>query len=119
MNQAKFIEICGWVEEKLWLYCMNLTKEYGHLVSMNMLMTLRRDIQQELAKYSKSTGKLDYIEKRAVWVTQYLLRHCADYYKIWAMKELLKDKPNLIHQPQKLKGLTGQAWEKYVRNYSY
>lgn len=119
MNQTKFMEVIQWSKEQLWLHCKELTEKYGHLASTNILMTLRRDIQKGLADYSKNKNEIDIIQDKAIMMTESITKWCGQYYKTWAMKQILKRQPDLVFKRQKLKGLTGQAWEEYVRKFSY
>lgn len=121
MNQTQFAAIAGWDEKQLWSVCEDLTRKHGHVSALNILMNMRRNMQVALSKYSKGKSTVDRIQKKALWVTEMIARWCGQYYKQWALRELIKGKPDLAkhENKQKLKGLTNEAWERYIRKMSY
>lgn len=119
MNESEFIDMVLWDKKKLWRVCNKITKKHGHVSALTILMKTRRNIQEALSKYSKGKAKIDWIQEKAVWMTEMIAKWCGQYYKGWAMKELIKNNSHLASQPQKLKGLTSKAWEEYLRKLSY
>lgn len=110
----------SWSKHHFWLFCNKLSKRYGAETALKELMKLRKDMQKALATYSKGKQTLDERQVRAIWMTEMLVRWCGDTYRKVAIRELLNKKPDLVHQPQKLKGLVNNEWEKYVkREYTY
>ena len=119
MNLTEFVKIASLDKFSLWKKCLGLTKRFGSLASLHLLMDLRRDLQKNLSVYSKGKQQVDPLQMNAVYVIELLSKWCGRYYKSWAMKEILNRNPNLVKSPQKLKGLTSQAWEMFVRQKSY
>ncbi len=119
MTEDEFMDVVLWPRKKLWTVCSDITKKYGHIAALNILMKTRRNIQEGLSRYSKGKSKIDPIQAKAVWMTEMIMKWCGQYYKAWAMRQILKNKPELSTQPQKLKGMMHNAWEQYAKKYSY
>lgn len=119
MTQNEFIDMVLWNKQKLWEVCNDITSKHGHISALNILMKTRRNLQEQLAKYSKGKSQIDGIQKRAIWMTEMISKWCSQYYKQWATTQIIKNDPHMATQAQKVKGLAGSAWEQYLKKMSY
>lgn len=120
MNQQEFLNVTSWSKHHFWLFCNKVSKKYGAVEALKALMTLRKELQKAVSVYSRGKSETDARQVRAIWMTEMLMRWCGDTYRKVAMQEMLKTRPELVHKPQKLKGLINNEWECYVRNeYTY
>ncbi len=119
MNKDEFLAVMAWDNVDLWNYCKELTKEFGHVAAVKMIMDFRRESQIGLSRYSKGRNSMDAIQNRAVWMIEMIAKWCGSYYKQWARNSVLKTMPDLAKNPRKLKGFVNNAWEQYVRKASY
>jgi hypothetical protein len=94
--------------------CRNMGGSYG----VEWLMRFRRHMQEALSQYAK-THKYDGIQHNAIKVNEIIAKYCLKWFRKWAHIELLKQKPDLIHKPQRLKQLLSDACERFVRERSY
>lgn len=118
MTQSEFVKIASWPSHKLWKFCARLTEKLGHQGSVDHLMKLRREMQVELAKYSR--GKtFDLIQENALILTEHMLRWCKDYFMLWATKDVIRRFPEKAKSVVSVKYLTRQMWEEFVKRFSY
>jgi hypothetical protein len=118
MTQSEFIKIASWPSPKLWKYCVRLTEKLGHQAAVDHLMKLRREMQVELGKYSK-TSSFDNLQQRAVEATENMLRWCKGYFMSWAMREVIMKFPEKAKSPTAVKYASRQMWEAYVKTFHY
>lgn len=119
MTQTDFFKIAKLDKYSLWRKCVDISRRFGPLAALHILMDLRRELQVNLSKYSVGKQTLDPLQMNATHLIELLSKWCGKYYKTWAMKEILTNSPHLAKSPQKLKGLTNQAWEMFVKKKSY
>lgn len=119
MTQSEFLEKAAWTKFDVWKFCEEITTKYGHLAAVNYLMGFRKDFQQALSKYAGEVKHLNGYQMNAVQINRMIEKWCGQYYKQWAMQEILKKTPDMVHRTQKLKGLTNNAWEQFVQKHSY
>lgn len=118
MKQEDFIKIASWSSEKLWKYCYRLTQKLGHQGAVDHLMKLRRELQVELAKYSKSRA-FDLVQQNAVIAGENMARWCKSYFMQWATSEVIRKFPEKATNPNSVKYVTRQMWEEYVARFKY
>lgn len=119
MRESDFLNYVAMDKKDFWKHCVNITKQYGHLASTNILLEFRRELQKGISNYSRKKDKMDGIQAKGLWMTEMILRWCRQYYLDWAKRSMIKNMPMLATNPQKLNGFVNNAWEQYVRKMSY
>lgn len=118
LSLEEFIHVASWDKKTLRRFCADKTIQLGHRSAVDYLICFRRAVQVALAVYAKRNG-YDGIQHNAVKVTRLIEKWCSEYFKSWAVGEILKRDASLATQKQALKSLANQAWEVYLRKRSY
>jgi len=119
MNENRFMKVTSWTDQQLVDFCYKIYRAIGKKPAVFYLLDFRKDLQKALSVYSQQTKVFDMRQMRATQISEQILRYCSGYYKEWAMRELIKKNNKLALDRQKLKGLTNEKWEVFVKTHSY
>jgi len=118
MTQRQFLDVTKWTKKDLRRFCHDVTVQLGHDSAIPRLLEFRKEIQIACSKYGK-TNKFNNIQMNSIRLCELIAKWCHEYFVLWSKNQILKDKPKLLFEPQKLKGLANKLWEEYVRKNSY
>ncbi len=119
MNRDQFLRISVWTDYDTVFYMKSISESLGKVKAIERLLDFRKEMQKALSKYAKGKSNIDGIQVGATRICEQIAKWCRDMYVDLMVKEVLKRKPALINNRQKLKGEIHNTFEVFLREHSY